>query len=186
MREWDQAANAAAVVATFGRSSRRAILPGMRPHHLRLWILPLTIYWVGCLHNPSAQRGYALYQVAGARPSPTQVATLTEEKLIPGNKCSVCMRPLIKSIDGREVSDLGGYFELLPGCHRVQTEDGSAFFPLNMRPGFRYSIVRAFTAPMGGGRARVSVYGVERDSTGAQTQTIEASSSVGNETFCQS
>ena len=96
------------------------------------------------------------------------------------------MRPLIKSIDGRDVSDLGGYFELLPGCHRVQTKDESAIFPLNMRPGFRYTIVRAFTPPMGGGRARVSVYGVERDSTGAQTQTIQAAPSAEDVKICQS
>jgi hypothetical protein len=80
---------------------------------------------------------------AGNRRSPDQVATLGG---------------YVASVDGRDVSALGGAFELLPGCHIVTTPThwgnmstnsgvsvttGAVTFAVSMQAGHRYSIVSA-------------------------------------------
>jgi hypothetical protein len=92
----------------------------------------------------------------------------------------------IKAVDGRDVSTLDTAFELLPGCHVVQTasrlfvanevmswsgELGSRTFAFEMKPGYSYTVVVEFAEHMGNA-ASVSVYGVEQDPRGAETVRI--------------
>jgi hypothetical protein len=89
-------------------------------------------------------------------------------------------------VDGRDVSTLDTAFELLPGCHVVQTasrlfvanevmswsgELGSRTFAFEMKPGYSYTVVVEFAEHMGNA-ASVSVYGVEQDPKGAETVKI--------------
>jgi hypothetical protein len=74
----------------------------MTPHGL----LPLTALALGCLASEAP--AVPLYPNAAAAPLP------------PGRVADV-MGPIGK-IDGRDVSGLGGRFDLLPGCHVVELE----------------------------------------------------------------
>jgi hypothetical protein len=86
-------------------------------------------------------RGYPLYPSSAAPPPPDEIARLVGP---------------ITSVDGRDVSTLGGAFELLPGCHAVRTQGQpldstnytavsggrprAMYFVLPMRPGHSYFI----------------------------------------------
>jgi hypothetical protein len=98
-------------------------------------------------------------------------------------------------VDGQVVSGLAAGFELLPGCHVVETqrrllfssaswtrtEDvGSRAFVIHMKPGHHYMVVvDAGAAVVGYPRGaqpgifgRLAIYAEERDPTGARTARL--------------
>jgi hypothetical protein len=105
---------------------------------------------LGCLHHQTG--GYPLYDPATPRRAANEVARLFGP---------------IASVDGRDVSDLGRSFELLPGCHVVVTKkqmlefDNAAAvsgqfppmtYPFRMRAAHTYVIERPATG-IGGDKA---------------------------------
>jgi hypothetical protein len=92
----------------------------------------------------SGQRGFPLYAKSGEPLPREQVALLNGD---------------VQFIDGQNVSDLGRWFELLPGCHVVTTSpewrarvessasgiippNGQLTYAMNMNAGYRYEILR--------------------------------------------
>lgn len=90
----------------------------------------------------------------------------------------------IGSVDGRDVSDQGDVFDILPGCHVVQLHGEMArsngqvtwrgpvprfVFALRMKAGRRYVIRREFVTGMSSTTGRVVVIAQEEDSAGATT-----------------
>ena len=102
-------------------------------------------------------------------------------------------RALLKSVDGKDLPDQSGQaFELLPGCHVVQTTDnltmaneyvtwrgniGSRVFPLRMKPGHTYVVRLSLLQDMSGG-ARVSIRAEEQDPGGTSSATFDSAKSV--------
>jgi hypothetical protein len=100
---------------------------------------------------------------------------------------------LLKSIDSKDVTDKGEQaFELLPGCHVVQTGDDLLLandyvtwrgkiaprtFALKMKPGRTY-IVRLSLVQGMSSSARVSIRAEEQDRTGATTATFDPAQNV--------
>ena len=100
---------------------------------------------------------------------------------------------LLKSVDGKDLPDTGTQtFELLPGCHVVQTSNNltmandyvawrgmmaSRVFPLRMKPGRTY-VVRLSLIQGMSSDARVSIRAEEQDLAGATTATFDAAKSV--------
>jgi hypothetical protein len=100
---------------------------------------------------------------------------------------------LLKSVDGKDVTDKGEQaFELLPGCHVVQTGDDLLLandyvtwrgkiaprtFALKMKPGRTY-IVRLSLVQGMSSSARVSIRAEEQDRTGATTATFDPAQNV--------
>jgi hypothetical protein len=99
-------------------------------------------------------------------------------------------RTFIEAIDGRNVASLSSPFELLPGCHVVETAphwvsnrrryvympgDGSGIhaFPIRMAAGHAYAVVERWSMPSGA-LATLTVHAVERDGTGAEIQEFPA------------
>jgi len=122
----------------------------------------------GCLSGGGA-RPYRLYPLAPQPLGPEQVSTLAGH---------------VQSVDDKDVSSLGGYFELLPGCHVIVTPSrgwasygksgsmattGQLTFALPMRAGHQYRIeIRP-----GGIGGRLTVKGYESDLRGNQTREFE-------------
>ena len=164
-----------------------------------LW-LSIALSGPGCVVAPTATlRGYPLYSSGAAPRLPgNQVAQLSAA--LPGGASpGGGSGAFIKSIDGRDVAALDTAFELLPGCHIVQTESrlrvanemiswtgelGTLTFPFRMKAGHEYTVVVELAEGLGG-TARVAVYGVERDPSGAQTQVIPAAKSAGEVQACR-
>jgi hypothetical protein len=142
----------------------------------------LAVVGSGCVAAPIVTRGYPLYAEAGGRPSASQVATLSA--LLPGGGApGAGSTNFIRAVDGRDVSSLDTAFELLPGCHVVETDSelrfsdamvtwsaqiGSRAFLFQMKPGYEYLVVVELSEGMSG-TGRVSIYGVEQDPTGRRT-----------------
>jgi hypothetical protein len=100
---------------------------------------------------------------------------------------------LLKSVDGKDLPDQSGQaFELLPGCHVVQTTNnltmandyvtwrgsfGSRVFPLRMKPGHTYVVRLSLVQDMSGG-ARMSIRAEEQDLGGTTTATFDSAKSV--------
>jgi hypothetical protein len=138
-----------------------------------------------CMGAPAETRGYPLYPESGARRPRAEVAKLSAS--LPGGASpSGGSATFIKAVDGRDVSTLDTAFELLPGCHVVQTDSrlflasevvtwsgelGSRTFAFEMKPGYSYTVVVELAERMGSS-ASVSVYATEQDPWGAQTVTI--------------
>lgn len=118
----------------------RRRLRGPRPRLLRSWVVLLFGLSFAC----ASQRGVPLYPGSG------QQRALEEVALLNGD---------VQLIDGKNVSDLGKWFELLPGCHVVTTPpeararvessasgvvptNGQFTYAMNMKPGHRYVIER--------------------------------------------
>ena len=98
----------------------------------------------------------------------------------------------VQFVDGKDVSSLGGYFELLPGCHVIGTPShwadqslggntlnattGRWTFALPMRAGHQYRIevrtgvITASTVPL-------TIKGYESDLGGHQTREFERATS---------
>ena len=99
---------------------------------------------------------------------------------------------ILKSVDGKDVTDQGARaFELLPGCHVVETTNNlmmandyvawrgtiaSATFALRMKPGRTY-VVR-LSLVQGMNNARVSIRAEEQDRKGATTATFDPAKNV--------
>jgi hypothetical protein len=169
--------------------------------HPRIWLRSFVVAFAaacGCFAAPTAQRGYPLYQVGPERPPANQVASLAT--ILPGGSTpGGGAISFIKSIDGRDVSTLEGAFELMPGCHVVETESGlvvtnetitfrgelgTRIFPFRMLPGHQYLVVVEF-APSMGSTVRVSVYAEERDASGARTQQVPPATSPAEVQACR-
>jgi hypothetical protein len=148
-------------------------------------VVLLATTLAGCMGARTETRGYPLYPESGARPPPAVVAKLSAS--LPGGAApSGGSATFIKAVDGRDVSTLDTAFELLPGCHVVETDSrlfvanevmswsgeiGSRTFAFEMKPGYSYTVVVELAERMGGS-AGVSVYGVEQDERGAETVKI--------------
>jgi len=164
----------------------------------RLIPLWLAVAVAGCLAGPPGGRGSPLYPIGPSQPSRTEVAMLDYRR--PGGSAPVVGSPsFIRSVDGRDVSTMTAPFELLPGCHVVETAGrqvtaGKAggytgdldphVFPLRMRAGHEYTVVEE-TEP-GGGFANISVRAIERDPAGKQTREIPAATGDSEVQACRS
>jgi len=127
----------------------------------------------------SVARPARLYAPAPQPLRPEQASTLTG---------------YVQFVDGNDVSSLGGYFELLPGCHVIGTPShwsehspgsNSAVvanterwtFALPMRAGHQYRIeviVREMTGPT----APLTILGYESDLGGNKTREFEHAASA--------
>ena len=121
-------------------------------------------------------RGYPLYPTGGSITDPSQVSRLVG---------------YVRYVDGDDVSDHGASFELLPGCHFVETPTkwgslgdnggvvattGKATFALPMKGGYQYAVVVEVESTAGPtGAVRVRAY--EHDPGGAVTRTFTPVSS---------
>jgi hypothetical protein len=141
----------------------------------------------GCGTSSGALQGSPLYPVSGQRLPPDKIAQLTVKLPYgggPGNGAT----SFIRAVDGRDVSAMDPVFDLLPGCHVVETESnflmtngnitwtgvlGSRGFVFPMKAGFQYVIVVDLRDNMGDS-GRISVIGVEQDASGKQTRTFGA------------
>jgi hypothetical protein len=127
----------------------------------------------GCAPSVNAP-GYPLYPSSATPPPPDEVARLYGP---------------ITSVDGRDVSALGGAFELLPGCHTVVTEgqplDSTTYtavsgrrppgkyFVLPMRPGHSYYIKQVSSADVSTiSPIRVTIFAEEFDHGGASQKVF--------------
>ena len=151
----------------------------------------------GCLAGPPGGRGSPLYAVGPTRPAPADVATLDYRR--PSGSAPVVGSPsYIRSVDGRDVSTMTAPFELMPGCHLVETAGrdviaskvggyggdlGPHVFPFRMRAGHEYTVVEEI-APVGG-FATVSVHAIDRDPAGRHTEEIPASTGDADVQACR-
>jgi hypothetical protein len=116
------------------------------PRRLRSRLLLALLGGPACIAG--VPRGYPLY-TAVPRPGVDQVAMLAG---------------YVARVDLREVGSLGGIFELLPGCHVIETPtkwaEGSSYgalvattgtitFAIPTRPAHRYEIVVEADVPTG-------------------------------------
>jgi hypothetical protein len=107
--------------------------------------------------------------------------------------------PILKSVDGKDVAGEGGQaFELLPGCHIVQTTNNlmmandyvawrgtlpSRVFALKMKPGNTY-VVRLSLVEGMGNSARVLIRAEEQDRAGATTASFDPAQSADEVKAC--
>ena len=105
----------------------------------------------------------------------------------------------VQFVDDKDVSSLGGYFELLPGCHVIGTPSRTGVptpgrtsvgtfttgrwpFALPMKAGHQYRI-EVSTGVMTGSLVRITIKGYESDLRGNKTREFErATSQKGIET----
>jgi hypothetical protein len=142
--------------------------------------------------------GYPLYPNAGARLPREQVAQLTSS-MPGGSAVGAGSLAFIKAIDGRDVSTLDTAFELLQGCHIVETASrllitnevmtwhgdiGMRTFAFRMRAGHSYTVKVELVQSMGSS-GRVLLFGVEQNSTGTETERIEVAKSAADLQACQ-
>jgi hypothetical protein len=160
-----------------------------------LLVLALSL---ACAHTVAQPSGYPLYANSGARLPHDRVAQLTT--LMPGgSSVGGGSAAFIKAVDGKDVSTLDTSFELLPGCHIVQTarellvanqaitwrgELGSRAFAFHMKPGNTY-IVKVDLQEGMSGSARVLVYGIEQDAAGGEVQRLEPTKSMDELRACR-
>jgi hypothetical protein len=150
-----------------------------------LWGILLAILGAGCLSAASASRGYPLYAVSSDRPTVSQVATLSATVGVGAMSRRGGPSIFIKKVDGRDVSEFGATFELLPGCHVVEPASPALAqrwapsdtveplaFVLSMQAGHAYTIVLDLFEGGVGGRGR-NLYGVEQDSSWQRTATFQ-------------
>ena len=134
----------------------------------------------------SVARPYRLYRPAPQPLGPEQVSTLTG---------------YVQFVDDKDVSSLGGSWELLPGCHVIGTPShwgdqsaggnfsvtattGRWTFALPMKAGHQYRIeVRAgvLTAPTGS----LTIKGYESDLGGNKTREFERATSLKDIEACK-
>jgi len=115
-----------------------------------VFMMTLVLSAAGCISGAGV-RPYRLYPPAPQPLGPEQVSTLTG---------------YVQFVDDKDVSSLGGYFELLPGCHVIGTPlrggvptpgrtsvgtfaTGRLDFALPMRAGHQYRIENRDTGMMG-------------------------------------
>jgi hypothetical protein len=136
-------------------------------------MMALALSAASCLSGAGV-RPYRLYPPAPQPLAPEQGSTLTG---------------YVQFVDDKDVSSLGGYFELLPGCHVIGTpsrggvptpgrtsigtfDTGQLNFALPMRAGHQYRIENRDTGMMGlKGRFTIKAY--EIDLRGNKTREFE-------------
>ena len=135
-------------------------------------VMTLVLSTAGCLSGAGV-RPYRLYPPAPQPLAPEQGSTLTG---------------YVQFVDDKDVSSLGGYFELLPGCHVIGTPShwadqslggntlnattGRWTFALPMKAGHQYRIENRDTGMMGlKGRFTIKAY--EIDLRGNKTREFE-------------
>jgi hypothetical protein len=142
-----------------------------------VFVMTLVLSAAGCLSGAGV-RPYRLYPPAPQPLGPDQVSTLTG---------------YVQFVDDKDVSSLGGYFELLPGCHVIGTPlrggvptpgrtsvgtfaTGRLDFALPMRAGHQYRIENRDTGMMGP-KGRFTIKAYEIDLRGNKTREFERSES---------
>jgi hypothetical protein len=146
--------------------------------NLRFAFIATFALSIACISGGGA-RGYRLYPPAPQPLPPDQVSTLAG---------------YVQFVDNQDVSSLGGYFELLPGCHVIGTPShwgdqsaggsvavtattGRWIFALPMRAGHRYRIEVAVPV-MTGVTGTLTIKGRESDLAGNKTREFEHVTSV--------
>jgi hypothetical protein len=137
----------------------------------------------GCLGGGG--RGYPLYGAVEPPPKPSDVARLTG---------------YVFAVDGKEVTDVGHVFELLPGCHMVQTPKewggvGSTggvivrtnhmTFALPMKAAHQY-LIEVQASVIGGAYTSAAVVASEKDLDGNLTAMFQPVTSAEQVASCQS
>ena len=156
-------------------------MPGPSPIRLACGTV-LCLAGLTCMGRPSEIPAYPLYPNPERHLDPSKVAKLVALTSAPMSGA------IIKSVDGRSVADReAGAFELLPGCHIVQTTDnlvmasdnmtwrgnpGPRVFALRMKAGRTYVVRLDLTQGMGL-TARTSIRAMEQDPQGATTATFD-------------
>jgi len=135
----------------------------------------------GCLTGSS--RGHALYPAIDPPPKQDEVARLTG---------------YVERVDGREVSSFGSSFDLLPGCHIVQTptewgtfggvggvvmKTGNLVFPLPMQAAHQY-VIAIRTTDTSGPVANAVVEATETDLDGNIIHVFSPAQSVAEVDAC--
>jgi hypothetical protein len=126
--------------------------------------------------------GYPLY------PNPeTRLARGAVARLVGTCSGPECLSP-IASIDGHDITSLGGSFDLLPGCHLVELRRNvvesnmyvawtgfmpATLFAMRMSAGHRYIIRREIVQGIGG-QGRLTVSALDEDPAGASTPLAPA------------
>jgi hypothetical protein len=153
--------------------------------HGGVFMATLVLSTAGCLSGAGV-RPYRLYSPGPQPLAPEQVSTLTG---------------YVQFVDDKDVSSLGGYFELLPGCHAIGTpsrggvptpgrtsvgtfDTGRLNFALPMRAGHQYRIENKDTGMMGP-RWRFAIRGYESDLRGNQTREFERVTSQKDVEVCK-
>jgi len=152
----------------------------------------LCLIGSACMARPSEIPAYPLYPNPERHLDAGKVAKLVALANAPMSGA------LLKSVDGKDVTDKGEQaFELLPGCHVVQTGDDLLLandyvtwrgklaprtFALKMKPGRTY-IVR-LSLVQGINSARVSIRAEEQDPAGATTATFDPAQNVDEVKAC--
>jgi hypothetical protein len=152
--------------------------------HGVVFVMVLALTAAGCI---SVARPYQLYPPGPQPLRPEQVATLTG---------------YVQFVDDKDVSELGGSFELLPGCHVVGTPShwseqtpgvnsavvattGRWTFALPMRAGHRYRIEVNVVGVMTGPTAPLTIKGFESDLGGNETREFEQATSPNDIEGCK-
>jgi hypothetical protein len=126
----------------------------MRNRHV-ISIMTLALSAAGCLAGAGV-RPYRLYPPTSPSLGPGQVSTLTLGYVVASGTGA-------QLVDDKDVSSLGGYFELLPGCHVISTPTppGGRFRAAEIQPRWTFAL------PMKAGRQ----YLIERRTGGAMSPT---------------
>ena len=153
----------------------------------RLLAAVLCLAGSACAARTSEIPTYPLYPNPERRLDASKVARLVALTDAPMSGA------LLKSVDGKDLPDQSGQaFELLPGCHVVQTTNNltmandyvawrgsfaSRVFPLRMKPGHTYVVRLSLVQDMSGG-ARMSIRAEEQDLGGRSSATFDSAKSV--------
>jgi hypothetical protein len=126
----------------------------MRNRHL-VFMMTFALLAAGCLAGAGV-RPYRLYPPTSQPLGPGQVSTLTLGYVVASGTGA-------QFVDDKDVSSLGGYFELLPGCHVISTPTppGGRFRSAEIQPRWTFAL------PMKAGRQ----YLIERRTGGAMSPT---------------
>ena len=153
--------------------------------HGMVFMMTLVLSAAGCISGAGV-RPYRLYPPAPQPLGPEQVSTLTG---------------YVQFVDDKDVSSLGGYFELLPGCHVIGTPlrggvptpgrtsvgtfaTGRLDFALPMRAGHQYRIENRDTGMMGP-KGRFTIKAYEIDLRGNKTREFERAKSQKDVEACK-
>lgn len=132
-------------------------------------LIPLLL--TACISG-SANPPYPLYPATVPAPAPDKVSHLSG---------------YVQFVDGRDVSSFGKSFDLLPGCHEVQTplsyghsemnagvmywETGHVIYSMQMKPGYSY-VISVSMEKTGGHTYGGQIQATERNADGVVTQTF--------------
>lgn len=162
----------------------------------RAWVV-VSILVSGCLAAPAAERGHPLYS-AGSAPLPVEKVARLRASMPGGTAPGAGASSFIRSVDGREVG-VDAVFELLPGCHLVETARSlvvsnqnlsftatlpALVFPFRMVAGHEYEVVVRFDEPtsMSG---RLGVFGISRNPASGRSWDVPAAKSDADLEACR-